>query len=389
MVAYVVDVGLFLLAVLLAGEDAADVGLAHGAGAQSGRVGQQCLQELDGDNLVALKLHRLGGEHAHVLQTLHVGEVALAEGHEEADALHAGDVLGQALDLLVVEQVHILLAHLVEVVLPLDAHGGDFHPVAVLPVGAGGGHLPQVHFGVEVGGEGIAVVAAVAVQDVDGVDLVEQVLLGVGAVGLGDAGVKAGAQQSGEAGLLELLLVGPLVGVVEVGGETLLLAALLVVGAPGGVGEVLGLVVGGIQVVDAALQAGVHNGQILVGQGDVHHQVGLVLPDKGCHLGCVVGVHLGGGDTGLGLALQVGLEGIALGFGAGGDADVGEQVIALAALADGHVGHTAAADDENFAHEKHSLSVAGRDESRYRSFHFALSIERWARPRGAQCNEKI
>ncbi|MEF2802080.1 MAG: hypothetical protein U0N22_09335, partial [Acutalibacter sp.] len=52
------------------------------------------------------------------------------------------------------------------------------------------------------------------------------------------------------------------------------------------------------------------------------------------------------------------------------------------------VGHTAAADDENFAHEKHSLSVAGRDESRYRSFHFALSIERSARPRGTQCNEK-
>ena len=28
-------------------------------------------------------------------------------------------------DLLVVEQVHVLLSHLVEVILPLDAHGGD------------------------------------------------------------------------------------------------------------------------------------------------------------------------------------------------------------------------------------------------------------------------
>ena len=44
---------------------------------------------------------------------------------------------------------------------------------------------------------------------------------------------------------------------------------------------------------------------------------------------------------------------------------------------------------ENFAHEKHSLSVAGRDESRYRSFHFALYMERAARPRGAQCNEDL
>ena len=45
-------------------------------------------------------------------------------------------------------------------------------------------------------------VAAVAVQNVDGVDLVKQVLLGIGAVHLGHARVKAGAQQGGEAAAL-------------------------------------------------------------------------------------------------------------------------------------------------------------------------------------------
>ena len=87
------------------------------------------------------------------------------------------DVLCQRLDLLVVQQVHILVAHLIEVVLPLDAHGRDLHPVAVLPVAAGSGHLAQVDLGVEVGGKSIAVVAAVAVQNVDGVDGIELVLL--------------------------------------------------------------------------------------------------------------------------------------------------------------------------------------------------------------------
>ena len=52
----------------------------------------------------------------------------------------------------------------------------------------------------------------------------------------------------------------------------------------------------------------------------------------------------GGQSDGSTLALQVGLKGVALRFCAGGNADVGEQVIALAALADGHVGHAAAAD---------------------------------------------
>ena len=102
-----------------------------------------------------------------------------------------GMFFGQRLDFLVVEQVHVLAADLVEVVLPLDGHGGDFDPVAVLPVGAGRGNLAQVDLGIEVGGERVAVVAAVAVQNVDGVDLVEQVLLGIGAVGLRHAGSKA------------------------------------------------------------------------------------------------------------------------------------------------------------------------------------------------------
>ncbi len=114
VVADVVDVVGLFLAVLLAGEDAADVGLALGAGAEAGGIGQQGFQELDGHDLLTVEVDRGGGEHAHVLEAAHVVEVALAEGHEEADALCLGDVLGQRLDLLVVEQVHILLAHLVE-----------------------------------------------------------------------------------------------------------------------------------------------------------------------------------------------------------------------------------------------------------------------------------
>jgi co-chaperonin GroES (HSP10) len=67
------------------------------------------------------------------------------------------------------QQVHILLTDLVKVVLALDAHGRDLDPLAVLHIAAGGGDLAQVDLGVEVGGERIAVIAAVAVEDVDGV----------------------------------------------------------------------------------------------------------------------------------------------------------------------------------------------------------------------------
>jgi len=222
--------------------------------------------------------------------------------------------------------------------------------VAVLPVAAGGRHLAQVDLRVEVGGKGIAVVAAVAVQDVDGVNGVELVLFGVGAVSLGDTRVKAAAQQGGQAGFLKLFGVGPLPAVIKVGRETGLLAALLVDGAPFRVVGVLRLVVGSVHIVDAAGKAGVHDGQVLIGQGDVHDQVRLVSLDEGDDLFGLVGVHLGGGDLGGGLGGQLGGQLVTLCLGAAGDADLGEHFGHLAALVDGNGGHAAAADDQNFAH---------------------------------------
>ena len=86
-------------------------------------------------------------------------KVALAEGHEEADALDIGQVLAEGLDLLMMQQVHILLADLIKVVLALDTHGRDLDPLAVLHIAAGGGDLAQVDLGIEVGGERIAVIS--------------------------------------------------------------------------------------------------------------------------------------------------------------------------------------------------------------------------------------
>ena len=355
MVADVVDVVGLVLAVLFAGKDAADVGLALGTGAKAGGVRQQRLEELDGHDFLSVEIDRGGGQHAHVLQTAHVVQIALAKGHEEADALCLRDVLCQRLDLLVVQQVHILVAHLIEVVLPLDAHGRDLHPVAVLPVAAGGRHLAQIDLGVEVGGEGVAVVTAVAVQNVDRVNGIELMLFGVGTVGLGHTRVEAAAQQGGQTSFLELFGVSPLPAVIKVGRETSLLAALFVDGAPLRVVGVLGLVVGGVHVVDAAGKAGVHDGQILIRQGDVHYQIRLVSIDQGDDLFHLVCIHLCGGDLGGGGGSQLSSQLIALCLGTAGNADLGEHFRHLAALVDGNGGHAAAADDQNFAHVGYSF----------------------------------
>ena len=58
-------------------------------------------------------------------------------------------------------------------------------------------------------------VAAVAVQDINGVDLVKVMLQGIGGENAGDARIKTGTQNGGQAGILELLLVSPLPAVIE------------------------------------------------------------------------------------------------------------------------------------------------------------------------------
>ena len=104
-----------------------------------------------------------------------MGQIALTKGHKESDALDAGDIQCKAFDFFVVQQVHILFADTLKGVLAFDFHWFGLDPMTVFPVRAVGRNFADVDFRVKVGGKGIAVVAAVAVQDVDVVDFIKLV----------------------------------------------------------------------------------------------------------------------------------------------------------------------------------------------------------------------
>jgi hypothetical protein len=127
---------------------------------------------------------------------------------------------------------------------------------------------------VEVGRERMTVVTSVAIEDVDCVDLVEELFLGVCAENIGDAGIEAGAQERHDSGGFESLPVGPLPLVFE----------LRFVGR---------LVVCGVEVVDSGFEAGIHQRQVLVGQSDVDQEVGLLVFDQCDALCDVIGIDLG------------------------------------------------------------------------------------------------
>ena len=344
MIADVVDIDAALLAVLDAGEDATDVGFAHGAGTERCRIREQRLQELDRNNLVTLEFNRCRSQHTDILEAVHVHQIALPKGHEEPDTLDIRDILGKGLDLLVVQQVHILVADACEIVLTLDLHGLGLDPVAVLPVGAVGGDFTEVDLRVEVGCERIAVVAAVAVEDVDIVDLVKVVLEGIRREHARYARIEAGAKECSEPCSLEFLLICPLPGIIKVRCEALFLAALLVDGTPLRIIGIFCFIVCSVHVICTAGKAGIHDGQILVGESDIEDGVGLVLVHECGERLEAVCIDRSGGDDRLGGWAELVSERIALGDSAGCDADLGEYRI-LRTLVDGNSRNTAAADN--------------------------------------------
>ena len=97
-------------------------------------------------------------------------------------------------------------------------------------------------------------------------------------------------------------------------------------------GGIRRLVVGGVEIVDPALEAGVHDRQVLVGQGDVDHQLRLDAIDQGHQLRHAVGVDLGGFHRVVVQLLYLGGDGVALGPGAAGDNDLSKDFGMLGAF---------------------------------------------------------
>ena len=198
-----------------------------------------------------------------------MGQIALAEGHEEADSFYARDIFCKSLNFFMVKKVHILLAYLIEVIFPFDRHWRNFYPVAVFPVRAGSGYLAEVDFRIEVGCKRISVVAAVAVQNINRVNFIEIVFLCIGCKNAGDARVKAGSEKTGDAGFLETVHIGPLPGVIKVSRKAKLFASLFVDRTPCRIIRVFCFVVCSINVRNLTCKAGIHNGKILIRKSQI------------------------------------------------------------------------------------------------------------------------
>lgn len=207
-------------------------------------------------------------------------------------------------------------------------HRGGLDEIAIFEVAAGCGHFADVDFWIEIGGESMAVIAAVDVDDIERVDFIKVMLQRPGSENIRHTGIEAGTEQCREPCLGEFFLIGPLPRVFEFC-------------------HIGGLVVGGIEVIDAGGKTSVHEGQILVREGDVEKKIGLERVQVSGGGGDIIGIERGGGYGHAGAFENRSGDGIALGFGAGGESDFCENGGDLGAFVSDHATDSARSDDEN------------------------------------------
>ena len=172
-------------------------------------------------------------------------EIAFSEGHKEADSFDSRNVKSQRLNFLVMKKVHVFFADLREVVNSLDLHWLCFYPVAVLPVGALCGNLTDVDLRVKVCGKRISMVACIAVQNVNVIDLIKIMFQSIGRKYTCYARIKAASQKSCDSCFFITLFVSPLPFVFKFG-------------------CILRLIVCSVHIVNSCFQAGIHNMKILI-----------------------------------------------------------------------------------------------------------------------------
>ena len=272
VIADVVDVDRLWLAVFDAGDDVANAGSAFGGDAEVARIRQHGFEELQRDDFDAVVNDRVDAGHADILQYFEVLEVVRRERHPKLRTLDGGDVLDEGFELLVIHAVDFVAADAFGAGEALVLrHGGGFDKIAIFKVATRRGDLADVDFRIEIGGKSMAVIAAIDVDDIERVDFIEVMLESPCGENIGDAGIEAGAEQGGESGLGEFFLVCPLPRVFELG-------------------DIGGFVVGGIEIIDASGKASIHQRKILVGQGDIQHQVRLERLEIGGGGGDIIGV---------------------------------------------------------------------------------------------------
>ncbi len=155
--------------------------------------------------------------HTNVLDNPEVREVFLAKCHPEPGPFERRKILYQRFQFFVVNQVRFFWANIRIIEWFVYFVGFGQFPFPVLPVFPFLCYLPDVDLGIEIGGKCLAVVARVAINNVEVMNFVEMVFCRVSRINAGNTGVETATQNGRNTGFLKSVAVGPLPFVLEFG----------------------------------------------------------------------------------------------------------------------------------------------------------------------------
>ena len=277
---------------------------------------------------MAFVADRYDAVHTNVLNHAEVSEVFLTESHPKTRTLDGGIILYETFDFFMVKEVRLTRTDVGVSKRLVNFEGFGFHPLTIFPIKTLLRDFANVNFGIEVRSKRLTMVTRVTVNDIEVMDFVEVVLRSVSGVNRSHTGVETTTKNCGKSGLLKAFFVCPLPRILEVC-------------------FILGFVVCRVEIRTTELQTSLHNREVLIGECEVHYEVGLKLV-KECHqFGYVVGIYLSSLDVRIANRLN---DSVTLRLRAACNHDFIKHVRVLRHLVRCNSGYASCANDKNFSH---------------------------------------
>ena len=163
MITNIINIIIFRLTVFCAVKNAANVSFTFRARTETGWIRQNGLQKLQWYNLMTLKVNRFNTRHTDIFKTAQMTKITFTERHKKSYTSNIRNIFDDRFHFLVMNEVHIFLTDLREVINSFNLHRFGLNPLAVLVVHTRSRDFTNVYFRIKICRKRITVVAAVAV----------------------------------------------------------------------------------------------------------------------------------------------------------------------------------------------------------------------------------
>ena len=245
-----------------------------------------------------------------------------------------------------VKQIHIFLTNLREIVFSFNLHRLCLYPMAIFPVRTVRRHFTQIDLRIKIGGKRIAMVAAIAVENINCLDLIKIMFQCISGKDTGDTRIKAASEKCRDACFFKLFLISPLPGIVKICRKSGLFAAFFIDFTPLFVIGIFRLIIGGINIIHLACQTRIHDRQILIRQCHIQNGIRLIRLDQCDQFFHMICIHLCCCDLCFRCILQFFFQVITLCLCSAGNADFRKCFAVLTAFVDRNSCNSAASDDQ-------------------------------------------